>query len=316
MLVIPLPLFSEQPGALRICQDRYRVVLCDEFQDICASRYSLLRSLAERHRHMAAVSDPQQTLYGWLGADIRFMDAFRRDFVETRTLNLNQNFRSTRQIVDLANALGASLPSSRMLWNDNAFGGVIRFHMAADEQAEAAFVAEEIDRLVAERIIDGLDEVAILYRTHWQGLSFTLALQERGLPYHPVRRDLAERAEKDFDSWLAELRLDASPACEADETERVKLSTIHRAKGGRWRVVFVVGVEEGLLPYARSVAATAGDRAGVDEERRVAYVAVTRARECLYLTHCRTRQRGDRIEFREPSRFLRGLPLHRAERTA
>jgi DNA helicase-2/ATP-dependent DNA helicase PcrA len=316
MLVLPLRLFSEHPRALRICQDRYRVILCDEFQDICASQYALLRSLAGLHRHVVAVGDPQQTLYGWRGADIRFLDAFRRDFAETRIMNLSQNFRSTRQIVDLANALGASLPASRMLWTDNAFGGAIRFHMAADEQAEAAFVAEEIGRLVAERIIDGPHEVAILYRTHWQALPFTLALQQRGLPYRSARRDVPERADMDSDSWLTELRLDASPACEADDTEGVRLTTIHRAKGGEWRVVFVVGMEEGLLPHARSVAARSDEQAGLDEERCVAYVAVTRAREYLYLTYCRTRRRGDRIELREPSRFLRGLTLRRAARTA
>ncbi|PZR99821.1 MAG: hypothetical protein DLM70_14625 [Chloroflexi bacterium] len=298
MLALPLRLFSEHPGVLRLCQDSYRVVLCDEFQDICASQYALLRSLAARHRNLVMVGDPQQTMYCWRGADIRFLDEFQRDFPETGIMNLHQNFRSTRQIVELANALAASLPTSRPLWTDNPFGEAIRLHIATDEEAEAAFVVDEIERLVATCVIDRLDEVAILYRTNWQALPFTVALWERGLPYWSTPRDIAVRDDGALSS------------------EGVRLSTIHRAKGGEWRVVFVVGMEEGLLPHARALANVSDERVSIDEERRVAYVAVTRACERLYLTRCRTRQRRGRIEMRSPSRFLRGLPLDHVKRTA
>jgi len=317
MLGLPLRLFIEHPSALRLCQDSYRIVLCDEFQDVCASQYALLRSLAARHHNLIVVGDPQQTLYGWRGADIRFLDGFRRDFPETRIMSLHQNFRSTRQIVDCANALGASLPSSRLLWTDNAFGGAIGLYVAADEQAEATFVAVEIERLVAERIVDGVDQVAILYRTNWQARPFTIALRQRGLPYRSTLQDRAEEARRNPDSWPADLQRDEEVACDADDTEGIRLSTIHQAKGGEWTVVFVVGLEERLLPHARALADGAGDQGvSIDEERRVAYVAVTRARERLYLSYCRTRRRGDRIEMRKPSRFLLGLPLDHLKRTA
>jgi len=316
MLGFPLRLFIEHPGALRLCQDSYRVVLCDEFQDVCASQYALLCALVARHHNLIVVGDPQQTLYGWRGADIRFLDGFRRDFPETRIMSLHQNFRSTRQIVDCANALGASLPSSRLLWTDNAFGGAIRLYVAADEQAEAAFVAAEIERLVAERIVDGMDQVAILYRTNWQARPFRIALQQRGLPYRSTMQPLAEPAQGDPDSWPWDLQREEKVTREADDAESIRLSTIHQAKGGEWTVVFVVGLEEGLLPHARALADGADQRVGIDEERRVAYVAVTRARERLYLSYCRTRRRGDRTEMRKPSRFLHGLPLDHLKRTA
>jgi len=316
MLRLPLRLFIEHPGALRLCQDSYRVVLCDEFQDVCASQYAVLRSLAARHHNLIVVGDPHQTLYGWRGADIRFLDGFRRDFPETRIITLHQNFRSTRQIVDCANALGASLPSSRLLWTDNAFGVAIRLYVAADERAEATFVAAEIERLVAERIVDGMDQVAILYRTNWQARPFTIALRQRGLPYRSTLQDRAEEARRNPDSWPADLQRDEEVACEVDDTEGIRLSTIHQAKGGEWTVVFVVGMEEGLLPHARALAHGADENVSIDEERRVAYVAVTRARERLYLTYCRTRLRGDRIEMRKPSRFLHGLPLAQVKLTA
>jgi len=316
MLGLSVRLFIEHPGALRLCQDSYRVVLCDEFQDVCASQYAVLRSLAERHHNLIAVGDPQQTLYGWRGAGIRFFDGFRRDFPETRIMSLHQNFRSTRQIVDCANALGASLPSSRLLWTDNAFGGAIRLYVAADERAEAAFVAVEIERLVAMCVIDRLDEVAILYRTNWQARPFKIALRQRGLPYRSTLQDRAEGTRRDPDSWTAELQRKEEVIRELEDTESIRLSTIHQAKGGEWTVVFVVGLEEGLLPHARALADDADQSASIDEERRVAYVAVTRARERLYLSYCRTRRRGDRIEMRKPSRFLLGLPLDHLKRTA
>jgi len=316
MLSLPLRLFIEHPSALRLCQDSYRVVLCDEFQDVCASQYAVLRALTARHHNLIVVGDPQQTLYGWRGADIRFLHGFRRDFPETRIMSLHQNFRSTRQIVDCANALGASLPSSRLLWTDNDFGGPIGLYAAADERAEAAFVAAEIERLVAERIVEGVDQVAILYRTSWQARPFAIALRQRGLPYRSTLQDRPEGARGDPNSWPVELQRNEEVACNADDTEGIRLSTIHQAKGGEWTVVFVVGLEEGLLPHARALGDGADQSVSIDEERRVAYVAVTRAREHLYLTYCRTRRRGDGTEMRKPSRFLHGLPLDYLKRTA
>jgi DNA helicase-2/ATP-dependent DNA helicase PcrA len=129
-------------------------------------------------------------------------------------------------------------------------------------------------------------------------------------------RRLAERSDGVLGDWLAELQLGEESVSDADDAGRVLLTTIHGAKGGEWAVVFVVGVEEGLLPHARSSVATAstaeGTRvlsdSGLDEELRVAYVAVTRPRERLYLTCCRRRVVGDRVEDRRPSRFLRSLP--------
>jgi superfamily I DNA/RNA helicase len=125
-------------------------------------------------------------------------------------------------------------------------------------------------------------------------------------------------------AWLADLQLGEDVAAGPEAAERLLLTTVHGAKGGEWRVVFVLGMEEGLLPHWRALALPAGEAAagrsragaggsggvqGVEEELRLAYVAVTRAREALYLSHCRARRRGDRVEPRLPSRFLRGLPL-------
>ncbi len=440
MLALPLRLFSTRPEVLRLCQDSYRLVLSDEFQDVSAAQYALLRSLAERHRNLVVVGDPRQTLYGWRGADVRFLRAFERDFPEAQVLSLDQNFRSTGRIVDLANTLGGTLEYSRPLWTDNPEGEVALLHEAQDEQAEAAFVADEIGRLLEAQRIGHPGEVAVLYRTNQQAHELTLALRAHRLPYRvlgrndlfstrevrdviaylrlahnpddmvalarianapprrlgrlaeqlrarpvppdefltlasgygpaaagsapsllalieelhersvelapvemldlvversgyadwlagqpegPCRmahvatlRTLAEQAEGDLAVWLADLQLGEEVAPTPDDARKVLLTTIHGAKGGEWRVVFVVGVEEGLLPHPRALLLKETESTGLQEELRVAYVAVTRPREKLYLTCCRTRRLGERAELRRPSRFLRGLPAHLIERAA
>ncbi len=440
MLALPLRLFAARPNALRLYQDSYRYVLCDEVQDICTVQYALLRQLAERHRNLVVVGDPRQCLYGWRGADIRFLREFQRDFPEANWASLDQNFRSNGRIVALANALGAALPENRPLWTDNPPGEPALLVVAQDEQAEAAFVVAEIERLLTARRIDHPGEVAVLYRTRWQATELVLAFRARRLPYrvhghgdlftrrevrdaiaylrlarnpddqqaltrvvnvpprrlgrlvddlrtHPAPigdlpdlaarygpaarasaeafvamidelhrqstrlspaslldlaldrsgyrswlatqadgrdrlahlanfRSLAARAGDDLDGWLTELQLGEADSANPDDTERVLLTTIHRSKGGEWRVVFVTGLEEGILPHHRALAVASIAGTTVADERRVAYVAVTRPRDRLYVTYCRTRRRGEQAEPRRPSRFLRGLPLDRIEPAA
>ena len=448
MLALPLRLFREHPSALRLYQDAYRHVLVDELQDICGAQYELLRRLAERHRNLAAVGDPRQALYGWRGADVRFLHRLQTDFPEARRLTLDQNFRSTERIVELANRLAEPLGAHPPLWTDNPMGARATLFVAANERHEATYVAAEIARLEDEQLICSLADVAVLYRTNWQAEELIVALRERRLPYWvrgggdlfarrevrdavaylrlacnpgdrsalarvvnvpprglgrlsaslgeqpctideltgrarrfgvaaldtadalvelihdlyeqtqhlspaqlldltlertgyrlwvaslsdaPSRlrrladlRRLAERAEGGLGDWLAEVQIGEDVTSPADDTGCILLSTIHRAKGGEWSVVFVVGVEEGLLPHARATSAESSAHDGVPplgesaihEERRVAYVAVTRPRERLYLTCCRQRRRGDRPESRTTSRFLRGIPSDLLARVA
>jgi DNA helicase-2/ATP-dependent DNA helicase PcrA len=438
MLALPLRLFEARPDALRLLQDAYRHVLVDEYQDVCAAQYALLRRLAERHRNLAVVGDPRQALYGWRGADVRFLRAFERDFPEARLVSLDENFRATGRLVDLANALGAGLAYGYggPLRTTNPPGEPARLHVATDEASEAEFVAAEVAGLRAAGAVRRLGEVAVLFRTNRQADHLAVALRARRLPYRvrgngdlfsrrevrdavaylrlahnpgdatalarvvntPPRRlgrlaavlrtrpvpaaelpGLAERegpaaaaaaralvavldrlrdesarlapgellelvlertgyrawlaeqpdgpaslghlaalrelaegvegTEGGLGAWLADLQLGEEASVGPDEAERVLLTTIHGAKGAEWPVVFVIGVEEGLLPHRRAVVAEPTVRGAVEEELRVAYVAVTRPRERLYLTCCRNRRRGERSVPRRPSRFLRGLPL-------
>ena len=294
MLVMPLRLFTARPDILCVLQDSYRCVVCDEFQDVCAPQYELLRQLTARHRHLAVVGDPCQAVFGWRGADARFLIDFAQDFPDARRIDLTQNYRSTGQIVDLANFLGSRLDFRPPLWTTNSAGPPVFLQVRADEQAEGAFVASEIRRLLDTGVVGDLGHVAVLARTNHQAIPLVSELRARGLPYRAQRGIGLQRSERFADGNQG------PPA--------VLLTTIHGAKGGEWRVVFVVGVEEGLLPHHRALEADCRSGCGLDEELRLLYVAVTRAQERLYLSYCRTRQIGGRRETRHPSRFLRHLP--------
>jgi DNA helicase-2/ATP-dependent DNA helicase PcrA len=123
-------------------------------------------------------------------------------------------------------------------------------------------------------------------------------------------RTLASRTTASLADWLAEVHTDEDDALPASG-ERTLLTTVHGAKGGEWPAVFVVGTEEGLLPHRRALLEEPDPRAAVEDELRVAYVAVTRARERLYLSHCRGQHTGGptgTVAACRPSRFLLGLP--------
>lgn len=277
MLTWPLRLFREQPEALQAVRDRYQAILTDEAQDCCLTQYRLVQQLAARHRQLVLVGDPRQSIYAWRGADGQMLRRFGEEFPERRVVRLAQNFRSSGQIVALANALGTPLTEEGPLWTRNPPGEPVRVYIAADEEDEARFVASETACLLGAGEAAAAGDIAVLYRVKQQHEPLARALRARRLP---VGRTVDEAG--------------------------VRLSTIHQAKGAEWSVVFVVGLEEGLLPHYHAV------ESGVAEdllaERRLAYVAVTRARARLYLTCCRQRRQGGARRPRRPSRFLAGLP--------
>ncbi len=271
MLILPLRLLDGHPAALRTLQDAYDHVLADEFQDTSLPQYALLRALTARHRNLLLVGDPDQCIYQWRGADGSAFHAFARDFPDARLCTLTQNFRSCGRIVALANAVRPRLLSQRDLWTAHPPGELPVLWEARDEQAEAVLVAREIARLRNEHSVRNLGEVTVLYRTHAQAPPLVTALQQQGIPSMQMR---------------------TTDDASLSATDRVRLMTVHAAKGGEWPVVFLVGAEEGLLPHAQA------DDATVADERNIAYVAVTRAMDRLYVTHGRHRL----------SRFFAGLP--------
>ena len=296
MLAEPLRLFREHPHILRRYQATYRWILVDEFQDLAAPQYALLRLLAAGHGNLTVVGDACQNLYDWRGADATFLLDFAKTYPEARVVRLTENFRSTGNILAVANALGATLPYGQRLWTANPPGSPPTLHAAHDAADEAAFVAAEIARLLSAGVIAQPRAVAVLARTNQQAGPIRAALRAQGLPY----------------------------SNEAVGNDGVRVGTIHAAKGDEWDAVFVVGMEEDLLPHRRALdAEAAGQPPGaipLAGELHTAYVAVTRPRQRLYLTYCQRREEpepGGRVATRtcRPSRFLELLPaenLHRA----
>ncbi|HEY8742170.1 MAG TPA: ATP-dependent helicase, partial [Chloroflexota bacterium] len=285
MLTWPLRLFREQPATLQRVRDRYRVVLCDEAQDCSLAQYRLAQLLAADHRQLVLVGDPRQSIYAWRGADGEVLARFGREFPERQVVRLAQNFRSSGQIVAFANALGAPLGAAGPLWTNNAQGEPVRVFVAADEEDEAGFVAAETQRLLQSGAVVTAGEVAVLYRLNQQ-------------------REVLART----------FRAVGIAVGDAAEEAIVRLSTIHQAKGAEWAVVFLVGMEERLLPHYHAL-----EHGAVEEllaELRLTYVAVTRPRLRLYLTCCRQRRHGGAYRQCSPSRFLAGLPATLLTRAA
>lgn len=289
MLAEPLRLCREHPSALARLRATYRHILADEFQDVSPPQYALLRLLTGEHGNLTVVGDACQTLYDWRGADPAFLLDFAAAFPGARTVTLAQNFRSTGHILAVANALGAALPYGHRLWTANPPGPVPVRHAARDPADEAAFVVGEIARLLGDGVVMYPREVAVLARTNPQANTIRAALRTAGLPCSGAGAG----------------------------QDGVRVGTIHGAKGDEWRVVFVAGVEDGLLPHRRALEAEAGGDAtgpvSLASELHTAYVAVTRPRERLYLTHCQRREEpdpGGGVTSRpcRPSRFLAALP--------
>ena len=194
---------------------RFRHVLVDEFQDTNAVQYRLVRALAKQDRNLCAVGDDDQSIYRWRGADVRIIRGFQRDFPDAKVVKLEQNYRSTGNIV--AAALGVIAPSPlrepKRLWTASEPGDPVRIRTMRDEREEATYVAraarEELDR--GTRASD----IAVFYRIHAQSRVLEEAFRARNLPYQIIGgMKFFERAEvKDL---LAYLRLIDNPRSDAD----------------------------------------------------------------------------------------------------
>jgi DNA helicase-2/ATP-dependent DNA helicase PcrA len=211
MLAAPARLFRKHPPALELLQDAYRWVLVDEFQDTTGLQYGLLRQVVARHHNLLVMGDPAQCLYSWVGAEPRNLAEFGQHYPDARTVVLDQNFRATGHLVALGNAVAAPLGARPDCWTANAAGLPARLHAAADEAAEAGFVAAEIGRLLGTGQIAHPGEVALLVRTNAQTEALALALRAARIPYH-VRADSALLERPEVRDVVAYLRLAHCPA--------------------------------------------------------------------------------------------------------
>jgi len=212
LLLHPLTLFAAHPERLAWWQQRFDHVLVDEFQDVNAAQYQIVQRLSVRHRNLCVVGDDDQAIYGWRGADVRHMLAFREDFPESVVVKLEQNYRSTQIVLDVANAVIAENVArlGKMLFTERKGGDPAVVCAAADERDEAEWLAGEFARLAADHDLP-YEGMAVLYRTNAQSRPLEEAFRFRGIPYRLIGAvSFYERREvKDL---LAYLRLVANPA--------------------------------------------------------------------------------------------------------
>ena len=176
-------LFRDQPGVLAHYRQRFRHVLVDEFQDTNALQYAWLRLLAGDSGYIFAVGDDDQSIYSWRGARMENMQCFQKDFTESRLLRLEQNYRSTANILNAANALitNNSTRLGKELWTDCDAGDRINLYTAYNEQDEARFV---VDRIKNWHNTHGkYNDNAILYRVSAQSRVLEEVLMQAGIPY-------------------------------------------------------------------------------------------------------------------------------------
>lgn len=342
-------------------REQYRFFVVDEYQDVSPLQHKLLRLWLGNRRELCVVGDAAQTIFSFAGASSHYLTDFDREFPDARTIELDENYRSTPAILTTANALAGQITHAVSLVSadaEAAAGTAPDLVDYPDSETEAASIAARIRQLIDDGT--AASQIAVLVRTNAQTAPFEQAFQRANIPYRlpgsepffrrpevraaltgfraaavagdnrplfqvvsDVLRDrgwstqrpsgnrelervwasldalmqLADRAEPGMTiaEFSAQLQLRAQLQHEPD-LDAVTLTTMHAAKGLEWDQVFVAGLAEGYLPVPQATT-----EALVDEERRLLYVAITRARQQLHLSYART---GRQRESTVPSRFV------------
>lgn len=355
-------------------RDRYRCFVVDEYQDVTPLQQRVLDAWLGDRDDLTVVGDANQTIYSFTGATPQYLLDFSRRFPDAAVVRLERDYRSTPQVVSLANrviaaARGRMAGSKLHLVGQRDPGPVPTFAEHRDEVAEAAAVAKNVKRLIEAGTEAA--EIAVLYRINAQSEVYEEALTEAGIPFQvrggegffsrqEIRQSLValqRAADRDVDGPLPEivravlepLGLTAEPPAGTKARERwealtslaelvdeevaqrpsldlrallvelrqradarhppvvqgVTLASLHAAKGLEWDAVFLVGLADGTLPISHALA-HGPDSEPVEEERRLLYVGITRARMHLALSWALARAPGGR-QSRKPSRFLNGV---------
>jgi DNA helicase-2/ATP-dependent DNA helicase PcrA len=450
-------LLRDFPDVLYKYQHKFKYIMIDEYQDTNAVQYQIIKLLAAVHENIAVVGDDAQSIYSFRGATIENILQFQKDYEDVKVVKLEQNYRSTQSILNVANQViknnKGQIPKD--LWTQNHEGDKIRLVRTMTDNDEGKFVSDTIQEQKLRNHFYNRD-FAILYRTNAQSRSFEESLRRTGIPYrlfggvsfyqrkeikdvlaylriivntrdeealkriinYPVRGigkttvekavifanernismwevltraaefgfkagaleaignfvtmikyfqsmlnsknayDVAvqvgkhtnivkelfndktteglaryeniqelfnsikewtespsnedgELGDKSLGSYLQQITLLTDADDDKENSDVVKLMTIHAAKGLEFNCVFVGGIEETLFPSGMSI----NTREELEEERRLFYVAVTRAKKHLWLTYANTRYRFGQLVQNEPSRFIEELPEQYLDRS-
>jgi len=207
ILWMTVEMLQRFPEVRQRYQERLRYILIDEYQDVNAVQYELVKLLSQRHRNICAVGDDDQSIYAFRGADVSILLRFEKDFRDARVIKLEQNYRSTQKILDAANAVVAHNKSrkAKKLWTDKNGGESLRFYLAGDGRDEGRFIAREIRNLYPQRA--GYADFVLLYRTNSQSRLLEEAMIQAAIPYKIVGglRFFERKEIKDVLSYLCVL---------------------------------------------------------------------------------------------------------------
>lgn len=184
LLVRTVRMLTDHPALLEKYRERFRYILVDEYQDVNQAQYVLLQKLASKHRNICVVGDDDQSIYGFRGADVSLILRFERDFPDARVVKLEQNYRSTQAVLDVANAVVSNNPkrSPKSMWTTNEKGLPPKLYEASEGRAEARFVVRKIRDMVRNGDCE-YGDVAVLYRTNAQSRTLEETLKGAAMPY-------------------------------------------------------------------------------------------------------------------------------------
>ncbi|MCH2677897.1 MAG: UvrD-helicase domain-containing protein [Alphaproteobacteria bacterium] len=186
LLLHVITIFDKHPEIKKLYQNKFKYILVDEFQDTNASQYYWLKTLAEKHKNLCAVGDDDQSIYSWRGADVTNILNFEKDFKNTKTIRLEENYRSTGNILAAASGLIAKNQSrlGKTLWTEGEMGDKINIRTVYDGKEEAESISDEIESY--QRNKNSINNVAILVRAGFQTRTFEERFLKIGLPYQVI----------------------------------------------------------------------------------------------------------------------------------
>ncbi len=211
LIAMPSKLFKSNPEILEKYQQKFQYILVDEYQDTNHAQYFLINLLAAKNRNLCVVGDFDQSIYSFRGADFRNILNFEKDYPEAKIVFLEQNYRSTQNILDAAQSIIAKNKSRKEkgLWTENPAGYPLIFYAARDEENEGDFVVQEISRLKKEKGLN-FSDFTVLYRTNAQSRAIEEAFLKYGFPYKVVGT-LKFYERKEIKDLLAYLRFVQNP---------------------------------------------------------------------------------------------------------
>lgn len=211
LIFVMVKIFRDHPEILEKYQERFKYILIDEYQDTNMAQYILTKYLAAKYKNICVVGDADQSIYGWRGADMQNILNFEKDYPNAKIILLEQNYRSTKMIIQAANSVIQNNVNrkEKVLWTENETGNKVNFIHCLSDRAEAAFIAREIRRLITYENVK-YNEIAILYRTNAQSRAFEEKLMQTDIPYIIIG-GLKFYERKEIKDILAYLRLIENP---------------------------------------------------------------------------------------------------------